>query len=65
MSLFDTRFEVLETSLIGAQVFFTSSLTLSDISQHDSGEYCCTASIVGNETEPNDCVELNVTTDGE
>ena len=59
----DTRVEVLET--FGAQVFFTSSLTLSDISQHDSGEYCCTASIVGNETEPNDCVELNVTTDGE
>ena len=42
-----------------------SKLTLSDISEHDSGEYCCTASIAGNQTKPEDCVEVKVTTDGE
>ena len=46
----------------GADFFFISSLTLSDISQHDSGEYCCTASIAGNVTR--DCVRLKVTTNG-
>ena len=56
---------VLVSEPFGAQVFFTSSLTLSDISQHDSGEYCCTAGIAGNQTKPKDCVELKVTTDGE
>ena len=56
---------VLVSETFGAQNFFSSSLTLSDISQHDSGEYCCTASIAGNQTKPNDCVELTVTTDGE
>ena len=45
--------------------FFSSSLILSDISQHDSGEYCCTASIAGNQTKPQDCVEVKVTTNGE
>ena len=44
---------------------FDSSLTLSEISQHDSGEYCCTASIAGNQTKPNDCVGLKVTVNGE
>ena len=57
------RVEVSET--FGTQTFFSSSLTLSDISQHDSGEYCCTASIAGNETKSNYCVELKVTTGGE
>ena len=50
---------------IGSLSFFTNSLRLSDISQHDSGEYCCTASIAGNQTKPNDCVELKVTINGE
>ena len=58
------RFQVSETIISGKNTF-TSSLTLSDISQHDTGEYCCTASIAGNETKPNDCVELKVTTNGE
>ena len=49
----------------GAHSLFISSLTLSNISQHDSGEYCCTASIAGNQTKSNDCVELKVTTNGE
>ena len=57
------RYQVSET--LGAHTTFSSSLTLSDISQHDSGEYCCTASIAGNQTKLNDCVELKVTTDGE
>ena len=57
------RYQVSET--LGAHTIFISSLTLSDISQHDSGEYCCTASIAGNQTKLNDCVELKVTTDGE
>ena len=47
------------------QTFFNSSLILSDISQHDSGEYCCTASIAGNQTKPKDCVKLKVTVNGE
>ena len=47
----------------GALTFVTNSLTLSDISQHDSGEYCCTASIAGNQTRPEDCVEVKVTTE--
>ena len=47
------------------RTFFNSSLTLSDISQHDSGEYCCTASIAGNQTKPKDCVKLKVTVNGE
>ena len=45
--------------------FFTNSFTLSDISEHDSGEYCCTASIAGNQTKPQDCVEVKVTTNSE
>ena len=49
----------------GALSFFTNSLTLSDISQHDSGEYCCTASMAGNQTKLEDCVEVKVTTNGE
>ena len=49
----------------GVLSFFSSSLTLSDINQHDSGEYCCTASIRGNQTKLNNCVEVKVTTDGE
>ena len=48
----------------GALNFFSNSFTLSDISQHDSGEYCCTASIAGNQTKPEDCVEVKVTTNG-
>ena len=56
------RYQVSET-LVHTQ-HLSSSLTLSDISQHDSGEYCCTASIAGNQTKLNDCVELKVTTDG-
>ena len=51
-------------SLIGPN-FFDSSLTLSNISEHDSGEYCCTASIAGNQTRLEDCVDVKVTTDGE
>ena len=47
----------------GVLSFFSNSLTLSDISQHDSGEYCCTASIAGNQTKPEDCVVVKVTTD--
>ena len=50
---------------LGVLSFFTNSLTLSDISQHDSGEYCCTASIAGNQTKLNNCVEVKVTTNGE
>ena len=57
------RVQVSET--FGAHTTFINSLTLRDISQHDSGEYCCTASIAGNQTKSNDCVELKVTTDGE
>ena len=49
----------------GVLSFFSNSLKLSDISQHDSGEYCCTASIAGNQTKPEDCVEVKVTTNGE
>ena len=49
----------------GVLSFFTNSLTLSDISQYDSGEYCCTASITGNQTELNNCVKVKVTTNGE
>ena len=50
---------------LGSLSIFTNGLTLSDISQHDSGEYCCTASIAGNQTKPQDCVEVKVTTNGE
>ena len=63
IDLFLNRFNVSKT--FGAQKIFTSSLTLSAIRQHDSGKYCCTASIAGNETKSNYCVELKVTTDGE
>ena len=49
----------------GVLTFFSNSLTLSDISEHDSGEYCCTASIAGNQTKLNKCVEVKVTTNGE
>ena len=59
------RIQVSETLGIGSQDVFSSNLTLSAISEHDSGEYCCTASIAGNQTKSNDCVELQVTTDGE
>ena len=58
------RFHVSETMSSGKNTF-SSNLTLSAIRQHDSGEYCCTASIAGNETEPDTCVELKITTDGE
>ena len=47
---------------LGVLSFFSNSLTLSDISEHDSGEYCCTASIAGNQTKLKNCVEVNVTT---
>ena len=57
------KFQVSETMISGKQL--SSSLTLSDISEHDSGEYCCTASIAGNQTKLNDCIGLKVTTDGE
>ena len=45
--------------------FFNNSLALSDISEQDSGEYCCTASIAGNQTKSKNCVELKVKTNGE
>ena len=57
------RVQVSET--ISALTIFFSSLTLNDISQHDSGEYCCTVSIAGNQTKSNDCVGLKVTVNGE
>ena len=50
---------------LGVLSFSSNSLTLSDISQRDSGEYCCTASISGNQTKLEDCVEVKVTTNGE
>ena len=62
-SLLD-RTQVSEPEISGENSF-TSKLTLSTISQHDSGEYCCTVSIAGNQTELKSCVELKVTTDGE
>ena len=49
----------------GVLSFFSNSLTLSNISQHDSGEYCCTASIAGNQTKLEDCVEVKATTNSE
>ena len=49
----------------GVLTFFSNSLILSDINQHDSGEYCCTASIAGNQTKLEDCVEVKATTNGE
>ena len=49
----------------GVLGFFSNSLTLSDISEYDSGEYCCTASIAGNQTKQENCVEVKVTTNGE
>ena len=48
---------------IGSLRFFTNSLTLSDVSEQDSGEYCCTASITWNQTKPEDCVVVKVTTE--
>ena len=63
IDLSQDRVQVSET--FGAHTTFISSLTLSDISQHDSGEYCCTANIAGNQTKSKDCVELKVKTDGE
>ena len=50
---------------LGVLSLFTNSLTLSDTSPHDSGEYCCTASITGNQTKLDNCVEVKVTTNGE
>ena len=57
------RFQVSETIIMGGK--FSSNLTLNEISQHDSGEYCCTASIAGNETKTKNCVELKITVNGE
>ena len=57
------RVQVSDT--LDALSFFTNSLILSNISEHDSGEYCCTASIAGNQTKPQDCVEVKVTTNSE
>ena len=58
------RTQVSEPEISGENTV-NSKLTLSTISEHDSGEYCCTASIAGNQTELKSCVELKVTTDGE
>ena len=63
IDMLQDRVQVSET--LSAHSLFISSLTLSVISQHDSGEYCCTAIIAGNQTKPKDCVQLKVTTSGE
>ena len=57
------RVQVSETIIRGEN--FSSNLTLNEISQHDSGEYYCTASIAGNQTKLSDCVGLKVTVNGE
>ena len=44
---------------------FMSNLTLHQISEHDGGQYCCTANIIGNTTITSDCGSLHVITTGE